>query len=175
MDSRGTDCLIDVGRISKYQDTAVYIHSVFEDRYVSTFVLDSEGAQTSVIMSQREKSLFSIQTPLDAAKSSSDPMSVYVSFLSISTPNSYLRHYEGRIRLSRSEPTDIFKQDATFKLNINQQMTNCFTIESTNLPQWYISVDSDTKAALMLTERQEPARETFDETFLFRFLLQYSR
>jgi hypothetical protein len=173
MDFRESECLADLGRISKYQDSQVYINSVFEDRYISVFVMDSEGAQTSVIMSQLEKSQFSMQAPLDASKSNSDPMAVYVSFLSLSAPNSYLRHYNGRIRLSRSEPTDIFKQDATFKLIINQQTTNCFTIESTNLPQWYISVDPETKAALMLTERQQERGEIFDETFLFRFMIQH--
>ena len=170
---RERNARVGLGRISKYQDTSVHIHSVFEDRYISTLVMDSEGVQTSVIMSQRERSLFSIQSPLDTSKAASDPMSVYVSFLSLSASNSYLRHYDGRIRLTRSEPTDIFKQDATFKLMTNQQRTDCFTLESTNLPHWYISVDPKRKAALLLVELQPSSREVFNETFLFRFLPQY--
>jgi hypothetical protein len=160
-------------RISKYQENAVYIYSLFEDRYISTLVLDSEGVQTSVIMSQRDRSLFTIQAALDQTRSVQDPLSIHLSFLSLSTPNSYLRHFSGRIRLSKFDNSDIFRQDATFKLIETNQRGNSFSLESTNLPQLYMCVDTETKAALVLTDLQTTGMQNLNETFLFRFLLQY--
>lgn len=160
-------------RISKYQDRSVYIHSVFEDRFISALVADAEGSQTSVIMSQREKALFMIHTALDTSQSENDPLGVYLSFGSADAPNTFLRHYTGRIRLSKHDQTDIFKKDATFKLIESSHESNAYSIESTNMPQSFISVDPETKAALILTSLQTTEAGKINETFLFRFMIQF--
>ena len=151
----------------------VFIRSLFENLYVTALILDSAAIYTGVAMSLTEKSLFVLQFGLDASKREHDPHSIYISFQSLSVPNSYLRHEDGRIKLAKSDGSDLFKQDSTFKLIEYGEQSDVVAFQSANLPQNYVAVDSRTKTPLVLTPLKQAT--TIDEqpkTSLFHLLLQ---
>jgi hypothetical protein len=51
-----------------------------------------------------------------------DSSPVYVSFLSLSIPNLYLRHEEEKIKIAKYDQSNFFRQDATFKLIFDIEM-----------------------------------------------------
>ena len=159
-------------RSSPYVDQVVFIRSLFENRYVSALILDSAAIYTGVAMSLSEKSLFVLQCSLDESKREHEPHSIYISFRSLSWPNSYLRHEGGRIKLAKSDGSDLFKQDSTFKLIEYGEHTDIVAFQSANLPENYVAVDSQAKIPLVLTPLKQA--NTIDEqpkTSLFNLLL----
>jgi hypothetical protein len=119
-------------------------------------------------MSINHKTLFIIKKGFISL----DPSVVYVSFALLSSPNLYLRHRNGRVTLDKYDQSDLFKQDATFKLIVNKDREDMVALESINLPRSYVAVDSDSKTALILEEPEDVHRsiEHLDGRFLFKFI-----
>lgn len=61
-----------------------------------------------------------------------------VSLESVNYPGEYLRHEHDRIKLSKSENRDLFKQDATFRLVPGLADANAVSFESFNYPGKYV-------------------------------------
>lgn len=144
---------------------------MFENRYISALIADAEGLHTSVIISSGEKTLFNIVSGLDASLAEHDPSSIYLSFSLSSSPKAFLRHYDGQIKLSKNDDSDLFKKDATFKLIPNPHEPNTYAFQATNLRDMFISVDLETKAALILNEHSPNVIENLSQTLLFRFTI----
>jgi len=123
-------------------------------------------------MTTVDQSLFLIKDGLDFNNYENDSSSIYVSFSLLLIPNVYLRHEDGRIKLAKNDQLNLFKQDATFKLIINTDRQDMVALESINLPKSYVSVDPDSKTALILEEPEDIHRsiEHLDGRFLFKFI-----
>ncbi|CAF0838775.1 unnamed protein product [Adineta steineri] len=140
-----------IHRSSKYYHKSVYIQSFYDNRYISAFILDADVEQTSTTMTEIDRNIF-------------------ISFSSYSENNIYLRHVNGRVTLTKNNQLTLFKQDATFKLIMNEEK-NMVAFESINIPEYYIAVDPDSKTALILEKPQKKVLTINDlnEEFLFKF------
>jgi hypothetical protein len=100
-----------------------------------------------------------------------DSSSVYVSFLYYSSSNLYLRHENGRIKLSKNDQTNLFKQDATFKL-IFDHRNDIVAFQTINLSESvFLSVNADTNTTLIVTNyQQQTTVDKFDKQFIFKII-----
>jgi len=151
----------------------VNIRSLSSSRYVSALILDASGFQSSVIMSEKEQDPMIIKTGLDETSFERDGSSTFISFLFATAVNSYLRHENGRIRLSRYQNEYLFKGDATFKLFSSSKNREIVAFESINLPGHLIQVDPETKTAIVLVQPNSHFTgdiDQLDKSFLFQFI-----
>ncbi len=118
-------------------------------------------------MLPQEKSLFIMKKGLDLIDSSS----VYVSFLSLSIPNLYIRHADGRIKVAKNDQSILFRQDATFKL-IFDYRNDIVALQTINLPvTYFVALSNDTEPCLILIPlNPQPTVELFDERFVFKLI-----
>ncbi|CAF4662316.1 unnamed protein product [Rotaria sp. Silwood2] len=156
-------------RSSIYFNKKIYIRSFNETRYLSALILDSAASQTSVTMSQIDRSLFLITNPLDKKSFENDCSAIYISVLTVPGYDTYLRHEKRRIKLGKNDQSILFEQDATFKLLTSKINKDMVVFQSTNIPESYIAIDTDTRAVLMLTHLEEiPLNiDSLDQRFLF--------
>lgn len=135
-------------------------------------IVDPEGIQSSVTMSQIDRSLFLIKDGLYEEPYSKESTIIYLSFLLPSLSNTYLRHENARIKLSKSDGTDLLKQDSTFKLLFGTRRKDVVAFESINLPQYFIGVDPDSQTALVLNQPSQFFQdiELLDQRFLFKLV-----
>ena len=119
-------------------------------------------------MAVKEKSLFVIKRGLDMRDSSS----VYVSFLSLSIPNLYLRHQEGTIKLAKNDQSILFRQDTTFKL-IFDHRNDIVAFQASNLPgKFYVTLSNDQEPILILTPFDgEQSTDRIDSRSLFKLIV----
>ena len=61
-----------------------------------------------------------------------------ISLMSVDQPGYYLRHFEGKIILSKDDGSDLFKQDATWIQHRALDGSNGVSFESVNFPGQYI-------------------------------------
>ena len=157
---------------SIFLDRPVYIRSFYEVRYVSALVVDPEGIQSSVTMSQIDRTLFLIKDGLSDQPYSKESSIIYLSFLSTTVSNTYLRHENARIKLTKSDQSKLFAEDATFKLLFGRTRKDVIAFESINLPQHYIGVDPDSQTALVLSQPTQLFNdiELLDQRFLFKLV-----
>ncbi len=150
----------------------VYIRSSDESNYLSALILDASGQQTSITMSELDRSLFKITTGLDQNSYENSCSNIYLSFLTTSIRNAYLRHENGRIKLRKNDQSDLFKQDATFKLLKSNQNKSFVAFQSINIPRSYLSIDSETKTSLILSEPKSQIKtiDDLDDRFLFELI-----
>jgi hypothetical protein len=118
-------------------------------------------------MSINDKSLFIIKKSL----ASLDPSIVSVSFASLALPNLYLRHQDGRVILTKNDETDLFRQDATFKLMVDNQK-EVFAFQAINLADsFYLALDNETNATLVIIKLEPHITiDKLDKRFLFRII-----
>jgi hypothetical protein len=123
-------------------------------------------------MSQIDRSLFIIRDGLDKNIIEKDSSTIYVSFSSILSSNTYLRHESARIKLTKNDQSTLFKQDATFKLLFSKNKKDLIAFESINLPSFFVAVDQETQTALVLIQPQQIQTdiELLDKRFLFKFV-----
>ncbi|CAF0825085.1 unnamed protein product [Adineta steineri] len=159
-----------IHRSSKYYHQSVYIQSFYDNRYISAFILDADVEQTSITMTEIDRSLFLIRDGLEQNTYETNSTDIFISFSSYSENNIYLRHVNGRVTLAKNNQLTLFKQDATFKLIMNEEK-NMVAFESINIPEYYIAVDPDSKTALILEKSQKKVLTINDlnEEFLFKF------
>ncbi|CAF3555701.1 unnamed protein product [Rotaria sp. Silwood1] len=157
-------------RSTMYFNKQVYIRSLDDNRYISAIILDSSAYQTTITMSPINRSLFLITNPLDENSFENDSSTVYVSFLSLAAPNTYLRHKNRRINLGKNDQSIPFKQDATFKLLIGTRNKDMVAFQSINVPESYIATDTEIRMALFLQQPKEKQLniDYFDNKFLFK-------
>ena len=119
-------------------------------------------------MAVKEKSLFVIKRGLEQMDSSS----VYVSFLSLSIPNLYLRHQDGTIKLAKNDQSSLFRQDATFKL-IFDHRNDIVAFQAVNIPgKFYMTLSADFEPTLILVPCDaEPSTDRIDSRSLFKFIV----
>ncbi len=148
-------------------EKALFIQSAAEIRFISTKYFHSNVNQSVVSMSIKDKSLFIMKQGLETLDSSS----VYVSFLSLSIPNLYLRHEEGKIKIAKYDKSNSFRQDATFKL-IFDNRNDIVALQTINLPkQLYMALSNDPEPALILLPLQEQSTvDQFDIRFIFKLI-----
>jgi hypothetical protein len=154
-------------RSIKYFEEIVFIQSLIENRYISILILDSSAYRTSVSMSTNDKSLFVMKKGLECKDSSS----IYVSFLYLSSSNLYLRHENGRIKLSKNDQTSLFKQDATFKL-IFDDKNDIVAFQTINLQNYFfLALNNETNTSLIVTQSgQQTTIGKFDDRFIFKII-----
>ncbi|CAF0924588.1 unnamed protein product [Rotaria sp. Silwood1] len=157
-------------RSSIYFNKKVYIGSFNETRYLSALILDSSASQTSITMSQTNRSLFLITNPLDQNSFENDCSTVFISISTVPGCDTYMRHENRRIKLGKNDQSILFKQDATFKLLTSKIKKDIVVFQSINIPESYISIDTDTNIALMLTQLEKsPSNiDSLDKRFLFK-------
>ena len=158
----------DVDRTTKYLEKAAFIQSIASNRFVSTKYFHSNINQSFVSMAVKEKSLFVIKRGLEQMDSSS----VYVSFLSLSIPNLYLRHQDGTIKLAKNDQSSLFRQDATFKL-IFDHRNDIVAFQAVNIPgKFYMTLSADFEPTLILVPCDaEPSTDRIDSRSLFKFIV----
>jgi hypothetical protein len=154
----------------------VYIRSSDESNYLSALILDASGQQTSITMSELDRSLFKITTGLDQNSYENSCSNIYLSFLTTLAPNSYLRHQNGRINLRKNDQSSLFKQDATFKLLKSNQKKDMVAFESINVPYSFIAVGSQPETSVILAQAKLKTKRTMktiddlDDRFLFKLV-----
>ena len=123
-------------------------------------------------MSQIDRTLFIIKDGLYEEPYSKESTTIYISFLLPTVSNTYLRHESARIKLTKSDQSTLFKQDATFKLLYGTTRKDVVAFESINLPQYFIGVDPDSQTALVLTQPPQLFNdiELLDQRFLFKLV-----
>jgi hypothetical protein len=122
-------------------------------------------------MSENDRSLFIIKDGLYKTIPENDCSSIYVSFLSKSVSNSYIRHESGKLKLKKLIKTNLFKKDATFNLIFSKTNKNIVAFKAINLPRSYISIDPLTPKALILDDVKDSQTniDSFQKRFLFQF------
>lgn len=159
--------MIVLDRTTKYLEKAAFIQNVATSRFASTKNYHSNTNQSSVSMAIKDKSLFVIKRGLEILDSSS----VYVSFLSLSIPNLYLRHQDGIIKLAKNDQSTLFRQDATFKLTIDPR-NDVVAFQAVNIPtKFYISLSSDHEPILILAPCEAESIDRMDAKSLFKFIV----
>jgi len=118
-------------------------------------------------MSINHKTLFIIKKGLISL----DPSLIYVSFALLSSPNLYLRHRNGRVTLDKNDQSDLFKQDATFKLIFDHQ-TELVAFQTINLQDYfYLALDDQTNSILIVKKIDRQFNiDNFNNRFLFKFI-----
>ncbi|CAF0841093.1 unnamed protein product [Rotaria sordida] len=154
-------------RTVKYIEKALFIQSTFDGRYISTKYFRSNDNQSLISMSTNDKSLFIMKKGLNLL----DPYSVYVSFLSLSSPNWYIRHEDAQIKISKNDNSHLFKQDATFKLLFDHQ-TDTVVFQTINLSKkFFITLNNQAKPDLILSQsKEESTISQFDKQFTFKLI-----
>jgi hypothetical protein len=154
-------------RTTKYLEKALFIQSAAETRFISTKYFHSNANQSLVSMSSKDKSLFIMKQGLETLDSSS----VYVSFLSLSIPNLYLRHEEGKIKIAKYDQSNYFRQDATFKL-IFDHRNDVVVLQTINLPkQLFVALSNEQEPNLILSSlNQQSNVDQFDVRFIFKLI-----
>ncbi|CAF1083469.1 unnamed protein product [Rotaria sordida] len=157
-------------RSSIYFNKTVHIRSFNEVRYLSALILDSSASQTSITMSQIDRSLFLITNALYEKSFENDCSTIYISILTAPGHSTYLRHENGRIKLGKNDQSTLFEQDATFKLITSKINKDMVVFQSINVPDSYIAIDTETKAALMLTHLDTNSLniDSLEKRFLFK-------
>ena len=159
---------IDLDRTTKYLEKAAFVQNIATGRFASTKNYHSNINQSSVSMAIKEKSLFVLKRGLEMLDSSS----IYVSFLSLSIPNLYLRHQDGVIKLAKNDQSTLFRQDATFKLTFDQR-NEIVAFQAVNIPtaKFYISLSGDSEPTLILAPCDAESTERMDPKSLFKFIV----
>ena len=124
-------------------------------------------------MSKFYRTSLLITNPLDENSFENAGSTIHVSFTSPEVPNTYLRHENGRIRLGRNDQSTLFKQDATFRLLINELNPNIVAFQPVNIPGSYVAIDTETQTTLILSqsERQMSYIYNLEKRFLFELVL----
>jgi hypothetical protein len=140
---------------------------------LSALIIDAAGDQSSITMSQIDRSLFEIKDPLDRNCIEKDSYTIFISFLSATVRKTYLRHESGRIKLGKTNQLPLFQQDATFRLLFSPTRNDLIAFESINVPNYYIAVDTETQTALVLSpfEQIQTNIDLLDKRFLFKFII----
>lgn len=158
---------IDLDRTTKYLEKAAFIQNLATNRFASTKNFHSNINQSSVPMAIKEKSLFVVKRGLEMLDSSS----IYVSFLSLSIPNLYLRHQDGVIKLAKNDQSTLFRQDATFKLTFDHR-NEIVAFQAVNIPtKFYISLSADPEPTLILAPCDAESIDRMDPKSLFKFIV----
>ncbi|CAF1225730.1 unnamed protein product [Rotaria sp. Silwood1] len=154
-------------RTVKYFEQALFIQSTFDNRYVSTKFFRPNDNQSLISMSTNDKSLFIMKKGLNLL----DTSSVYVSFLSLSSPNLYIRHEDAQIKISKYDYSPLFKKDATFKLIFDVQ-TDTVVFQTINLSKkYFIALNNEAEPGLILVQAKEPSTiNQFDKRFTFKLI-----
>jgi len=123
-------------------------------------------------MSESERSLFLIKDGLYKDISEEHCSSIYISFLSKSIYDSYIRHEDGRIKLKQNIKTNLFRKDATFHLLFSKKKKDMVAFRAINLPRAYISVDPITLKTLILDDINDSTLDIdfFENRFLFKLI-----
>ncbi len=171
-----TEICYNLVQTSEYLNKLVYIRSYYDNRYVSALVVDISSHQSSITVSEFDRSLFNITIGLDSNSYERSCSNIYLSFLTTLAPNSYLRHENGRINLGKNDQSDLFKQDSTFKLLKSNQNKDMVAFESINVPYSFIAVGSQPETSVILAQAKLKTKRTMktiddlDDRFLFKLV-----
>jgi len=149
----------------KFYEQTVLIKSIIDDYHFTLSTCDSNIFQPYLLMSNKSQSLFILRKGLDL----SDASSIYVSFASWSRPNYYLRHENGKLKISDNDHSILFRQDATFKLIFDQQHQNV-AMQAVNLANNHL-LTYDSKNNVLFLSRYDKSiiiTSELDRQFLFK-------
>ncbi|CAF0766706.1 unnamed protein product [Adineta steineri] len=154
-------------RTVHYYEPNVYIQSVIDNRFISISYFNSNSLSILVSMSMKDRTLFSMKKGLDLV----DTSSIYVSFKYFFSSNFYLRHEFSRLKLSKSDESILFRQDATFKLIFNYENDNV-AFQAINLPYYsFLALDYETNTSLILIKYDQKIKfDQLDNRFIFKII-----
>mgnify|MGYP001953214303 CR=1 FL=1 len=118
-------------------------------------------------MSVQDSSSFIMKQGLE----SFEGPSIYVSFVLSSQSDLYLRHLAGRIVLSRTDQSILFRQDATFQL-ISSNETDLVVLQAINLASNnFVALDQEANSSLVIESHLRHIKiKELEERFFFRII-----
>ena len=93
-------------------DKTVFIQSIVDNCYILAQLFPLGTEQSSILLSPKDRSPFIIKQ----GSYSRDTSSIYVALCALSILGLYIHHQNAIVKLSIDDHSDVFKQDATFRL-----------------------------------------------------------